>query len=40
MEQECEAFVLRARTRKDKLRPWEYFSRGWNPAEQVPGNSE
>lgn len=33
LEREREAFVLRARTRKDKLGPWEYLSRGWNPAE-------
>lgn len=38
LEREREAFVLRAGTRKDKLGPWEYFSRGWNPAEHVPGN--
>lgn len=35
MELEGEAFVLRARTRKDKLGPCECFSRGWNPAQQV-----
>lgn len=35
VELEGEAFVLRARTRKDKLGPRECFSRGWNPAEPV-----
>lgn len=28
-------FVLKARTKKDKLGPCECFSRGWNPAQQV-----